>query len=145
MKIDEIYDLWGIDCNIDKNLLGDEALKISQLHHKYFKILTNERLVQRKYEGQLKELKLQKQEFFIMGPTEETHKLGWKLPASGKVLRSDLSLYIDSDKEIIDLTLKIGIQHEKVELLESIIKTISNRNFNIKAYIDWEKFKNGLV
>ena len=58
MKIESIFELWEEDSKIDKNDIGNVALQISELHHKYFKILSNERLVLKKYEEELKELRL---------------------------------------------------------------------------------------
>ena len=144
MKLEDIFAEWEQDSRIDRTELGDEVLRIPKLHHKYFKIFTNERLILRKYEAELKQLKLAKHEFFTMGPTEETHAKGWQLPPQGKILRSDVNNYVDADNEVINLTLKIGIQQEKLELLESIIKSLTNRGFNIKSAIDWEKFKVGI-
>lgn len=144
MKIDDIFGLWKVDSVIDRLELGNEAIKIPQLHHKYFKIYTNERLVLRKYEASMKSLKLSKYEFYTQGPTKETMELGWELPASGKILRADANNYIEADPDIINLSLKIGIQHEKVELLDSIIKSLSQRGYNLSAAINWEKFKMGV-
>jgi hypothetical protein len=144
MKIDDIFGLWEVDSKIDRAELGSEAIKIPQLHHKYFKIYTNERLVLRKYEAEMKTLRMTKYEFYTQGPTKETMELGWELPASGKILRADANAYIESDKDIINLSLKIGIQHEKVELLDSIIKSLSQRGYNLSAAINWEKFKQGI-
>lgn len=144
MKIDEVFTLWEVDSKIDRSELGNESLKIPQLHHKYFQIFTNERLLLRKYEAEMKQLKLHKYEFYTQGPTKETQELGWELPASGKILRADSSNYIEADKDIINLSLKIGIQQEKIELLESIIKTLTQRGYNISAAINWEKFKVGI-
>lgn len=144
MKLEDIYTEWDSDSRIDRSELGDEVLKIPKLHHKYFKIFTQERLLLRKHEAELKQLKLAKHEFLTMGPTEETHAKGWQLPPQGKILRSDVNNYIEADQEVINLTLKIGIQLEKIELLESIIKSLTNRGFNIKAAIEWEKFKVGI-
>jgi hypothetical protein len=144
MKLEDIYTEWEQDANIDRSELGNEVLRIPKLHHKYFKIFTNERLILRKYEVELKQLKLEKHEFFTMGPTEETHARGWRLPPQGKILRSDVNNYIEADKDVVNITLKIGIQQEKLELLESIIKSLTNRGFNIKSAIDWEKFKVGI-
>ena len=144
MKIDDIYDEWEKDSHIDRSELGDESLKIPKLHHKYFKIFTHERLTLRKYEAELKQMRLLKHEFYTLGPTEETHEKGWKLPPQGRILKSEVSNYIDADKDIVNLTLKVGIQQEKIELLQSIIKSLTNRGFNIKAAIDWEKFKVGI-
>jgi hypothetical protein len=144
MKLEDIYIEWEQDANIDRSELGNEVLRIPKLHHKYFKIFTNERLILRKYEVELKQLKLEKHEFFTMGPTEETHARGWRLPPQGKILRSDVNNYIEADKDVVNITLKIGIQQEKLELLESIIKSLTNRGFTIKSAIDWEKFKVGI-
>ena len=90
MKLEQIFELWDVDCKINRSELGEEALNISKLHNKYYKIFANERLVLKKYEALLKQLKLAKNEFFILGPTEETHAKGWTLPPQGKVLRSDV-------------------------------------------------------
>ena len=98
----------------------------------------------RKLEFDLKQLKLEKFEFFTQGPTPEQHEKGWKLPPQGKILKSEANNYVDSDEEVIQLALRIGIQLEKIELLESVIKTFTNRGFNIKAAIEWEKFKVGI-
>ncbi len=144
MKLEDIFTEWDQDSRINRSDLADEVLRIPRLHHKYFKMYTNERLILRKYEAELKQLKLAKHEFFTMGPTEETHAKGWQLPPQGKILRSDVNNYIDADQEVVNLTLKIGIQQEKLELLESIIKSLTNRGFNIKAAIDFENFRSGI-
>lgn len=144
MKIEDIFALWEQDSHLDRSELGNEALNIPKLHHKYFKIFTNERLVLRKYEAEFKQLKLAKHEFFTMGPTNETHEKGWKLPPQGKIIRSDVNNYIEADQEVIDKSLRIGIQQEKIELLESIIKSLTGRGFNIKAAIEWAKFQTGM-
>jgi hypothetical protein len=144
MKLDDIYQEWEKDSEINRNELGDEALRIPKLHHKYFKIFTQERLTLRKLEFDLKQIKLEKFEFFTQGPTPEQHEKGWKLPPQGKILKSEANNYVDSDEEVIQLALRIGIQLEKIELLESVIKTFTNRGFNIKAAIEWEKFKVGI-
>ncbi len=143
MKLESIFELWDADSHVDRQRLDEEALKIGVLHAKYHKIYTNERLILRKYEAELKELKLQKFEFYTQGPTKETVEKGWHLPPIGKILKADASTYVDADKDIINLSLKIGIQHEKIGLLESIIKTLQNRGYNIRAAIDYIKFTSG--
>lgn len=143
MKIEEIHELWKVDAEIDKTEPGEEALKIAKLHHKYFQILSSERLSLRKFESDLKKLRLDKYEFYTQGPNEETQEKGWKLPSKGLILKADIPMYMDADQDIINLSLKIGLQQEKIELLESIIKTIMNRGYNLKVYVEWVKFTNG--
>jgi hypothetical protein len=143
MKLEEIFENWNEDSQIDRTELGDEALKIPKLHHKYFQIYVHEKMILRKFESEMKQLKLDKYEFFSQGPNEETQKKGWKLPAKGIILKSDIPMYMDADEEIIQLSLKIGLQQEKIELLDSIIRSLSNRGYNIKAAIDWQRFTMG--
>ena len=143
MKLESIFELWDQDSKIRREDLSEESLKISTLHSKYHKIYTQERLTLRKYEHELKQLKLDKYEFYTQGPTKETMDKGWQLPPIGKVIKSDVDKYMDADKDLIQLSLKIGVQHEKIELLESILKTIHNRGFQIKNAIDWIKFTSG--
>ena len=143
MKLEDIYEEWKKDSDIDKTELGNEALKIPKLHHKYYQMFTHERLLLRKYEADFKNLKLSKYEFYTMGPTEESRDKGWQLPARGMILKSDLPMYMEADKDIIDMSLRIGMQQEKIELLESIIKSLVNRGFQIKSAIEWTKFTMG--
>lgn len=143
MKIEEVFEHWEQDSKIDKTELGDAALDIPKLHHKYFQILVNEKMQLRKLEAEFKRLKLDKYEFFTQGPNEDTKDKGWKLPPKGMILKGDIPMYMEADEDIINISLKIGLQQEKVELLDSIVKTIINRNFVIRNAIDWQKFTMG--
>jgi len=142
MKLEAIYEEWKKDSEIDKTELGDESIKIPKLHHKYFQVYSSEKLLLKKYEAEMRQLKLAKYEFYTMGPNEDTPK-DWTLPPRGMILKGDIPMYLEGDKEIIEMSLKIGLQQEKVELLESIIKSLSNRGFQIRAAIDWFKFTMG--
>lgn len=144
MKLEEILSLWEQDSKIDKTELAEESLKIPQLHHKYYKIYSHEKLILRKLNAEYKQLKLEKFEFYTQGPNEVTEEKGWVLPAAGRVLKADVGLYIDTDSDVVDLSLKIGLQEEKIELLESIIKTLNNRGYNIHTALEYLKFMNGL-
>jgi hypothetical protein len=143
MKLESIFELWEHDSKINRDELDRESLDASKLHQKYHKIYTQERMLLRKYEIELKLLRLEKFEFYTQGPTRETQEKGWALPPIGKILKADAGNYVDADKDIVELTLKVGIQHEKIELLESIIKSIMNRGFQIKNAIDFMKFQSG--
>lgn len=143
MNIEKILEEWQVDAKMDRTNLAHEAVIIPQLHHKYFKLLVSERLLLRKLEADMKNLKLDKHEFYTQGHTKETQDKGWVLPPKGMILKADLPMYMDADKEIVELNLRLGYQMEKIELLDSIIKMIMNRNFQIKSAIDWTKFEHG--
>ena len=55
----------------------------------------------------------------------------------------DLERFLEADKDMIDIQEKIEYQKEKISYLESIIKTVVNRNFLVKNIIDWRKFTSG--
>lgn len=144
MKLEEIQQLWEKDCEIDRSELGEESLKIAQLHSKYFKLFSAERLLLKKLEKEIKELHKTKFEYYngILSH-DELKQNGWE-PFSLKVLKSDLHIYLDSDKDVCNAQLKLDYQKEKIDYLESIIKALNNRNFQIKNAIDWAKFMNGV-
>ena len=143
MKLEAIYEEWKKDSDIDKTELGDASITIPKLHHKYFQVYTSEKLLLKKYEAEMKTLKLAKYEFYTQGPSRESQEKGWEMPARGMILKQEMPIYMEGDKDIIELSLKIGYQQEKIELLESIIKSLTNRGFQIKAAIDWYKFTMG--
>lgn len=143
VKLDEIQNLWEKDCDIDGNRLDANAIEIAKLHSKYYKIYSQEKMILRKYEADLKILKLEKYEFYDQGPTKETEQKGWKLPAKGRLLKNEIQMYMEGDKEIINQTLKIALQNEKVDFLDSCIKSLNSRGFNIRAAIDFLKFQAG--
>jgi hypothetical protein len=143
MKLDDIQVLWEKDSRIDRTELGEESLKISSLHNKYFKIFSDERLSLRKLEMDYKILYKQKFQYYqgILSD-EELKEFGWE-PFQLKVLKQDLPVYIEGDKDIIAINLRIGLQGEKVSFLESILKNLANRGYQIKNVIEWERFKVG--
>ena len=51
---------------------------------------------------------------------------------------------IISDTDWIKLDEKVNFQKEKVDYLESVVKIINNRQWQIRAMIDWIKFTNGV-
>jgi hypothetical protein len=143
MKLDEILDMWSTDCDVDRTELGEEALKIPKLHSKYLRHFSEERLLLRRLEAERKELVLLKNDYYRGVLSEEDLKSnGWE-PFRLSVLKSDVPTYIEADQDVIKLNLRIAMQQEKVDTLESIIKSISNRGYLIKSAIDYEKFKVG--
>ena len=143
MKFEDIFEEWKNDSEIDRTELANESLKIPKLHHKYYMMLVAEKTLLKKLEADMKQLKLSKYEFYSQGHTEETRALGWALPARGMILKADIPMYMEADKNIVDLSLRIGMQQEKVEFLESIIKSFQTRGYIIKNAIDFMKFTMG--
>jgi len=143
MKLDEIHNMWSQDCEMNRIELGEEALKIPKLHSKYLRMFSDERMLLRKLEEDRSTLKLLKIDYYRgVLPEEDLRANGWE-PFRLSVLKSDLPMYLDADQDIVKINLKISVQQEKVDTLEAIIKSISNRGYLIKSAIDFERFKVG--
>lgn len=143
MKLEDIQAAWEQDSKIDRTELGEESLKIPQLHSKYFNMYSQEKLLLRKLEADCKTLQRLKHEYYTGVISEEDlDEQGWE-PFMLKILRTDLGLYLDSDKDMQTIQLRIEMQKEKVEFLESAIKSLTNRGFQIKNAIEWTRFQMG--
>ena len=66
-------------------------------------------------------------------------------PFNIKLLKQDVDKYLKSDDEIIKLEQKVTYISSIVDYLDRTIKLISNRGFQIKNAIDWQKFTSGVV
>ncbi len=54
-----------------------------------------------------------------------------------------MKVYIESDDDLIDLEAKIKYMDQMLYFLDQVMRQISNRGFQIKSAIEWEKFING--
>jgi len=144
MNLTEIQTLWSKDSEVDRTELGNEATRIPQLHSKYFKLFSTERLKLRQMELLSKQLYVDLWEYYQGNfDYEMCEQKGWE-PFQLKILKSDIQLYIDRNQDWVDNQLKMAMQKEKADFLESIIKSLNGRGFNINAAINWEKFKVGI-
>ena len=146
MKLEDIQELWTSDCVLDDLQLDVESTRIPELHNKYFKIFSDEKLRLVKYESKMKELSKLKWLYYTGKLDKDSlDKLEWEpfeldIKSRNKL---DIDRFLTSDKDMIEMQEKIEYQKEKINYLESIIKTVINRNFLIKNIIDWRKFTSG--
>jgi hypothetical protein len=73
---------------------------------------------------------------------EQLTELGWEAFELA-ITRQDVDRFMESDSDYITLSNKVELQREKINYLENVIKSISNRIWNIRAAIDWHKFTQG--
>jgi len=145
MKIEEIYEMWAKDSEIDQTNVSGESANIPKLHNKYFRVYMEEGMKLKQLRAKYKQLKLLKEQYY-RGELDitELQQYGWE-PQPLKILRTDIGTYIDADQDMINLSLKVGMIEEKVNYLEAIIKMISNRGFQLKTIVDWERFRTGAM
>jgi len=143
MKLSEIQEMWSADAKIDRTELGEESLRIPSLHSKYFNLFSAERMILRQLEIEQKELYRVKFEYYNGTLSEDELRTNGLEPFALRVLKSDISVYLQADPDLNKLNLRIEMQKEKVDFLESIIKNLPARGYQINAAISWEKFKVG--
>jgi len=144
MLLEEIEKEWAEDVNINPLKLDAESLRIPKLHSKYYKMLVHEKMVLIKLKNKLEEKEYILEQFYNKTLTvEELNQHNLPLIQDKKILRQDIPSVISNRPDVIELKTKLGVQHIKIEFLESILKSIQGRNWNIRDAIEWRKFENG--
>ena len=143
MKLEEIQELWNRDREIDYTELGTESIRIPLIHDKYLKIFTDERIRLKGLEFELSKTVRTKTEYYSGKMSqEELDRRGWE-QYLGRLLKNEMANYIESDDDVIKLKQQLVVLQEKVSYLDSVIRMINNRGFQIKNALDWLKFTNG--
>lgn len=143
MELEKIVEMWDKDCKIDETELGLESTKIPQVHNKYLKIYMGERITFFKLQSEVKKIRRTLTEYYLGELSrEELEELG-RDQFYKKLLKNEIDTYIESDNLLIDSLLKMSLQEQKVNYLESVIKSINNRGYNIKNAIEWMRFVGG--
>jgi len=144
MTLNEIKKLVEQDLEIDDTELGAEALKSPQLHNKYLCFLLDEKNNLHSMEIYLRNLEKDKWLYYTgKMSSEQLKEKGWE-PFDLAIIKQDVDLFINSDKEYADKLLKVNLQKEKVNYLENVVKIMSNRAWNVKSAIEWNKFTQGI-
>ena len=141
MNLDEVQEMWQRDSVIDPDNLHDESLKIPQLHSKYYTIYNTTILLREKARETYNKVKLDRYNYYTGKATAEVYA---EEPFPYKVRDKEaLQRHMDADERLNKIDLKIRYYDIMLKFLEEIIKTISNRTFQIKNAIEWNKFQAG--
>lgn len=144
VNIEALMEEWSKDAGYDETEPQRAITNIPRLHAKYLRIMTHHNLVVKKLTSDYNFRRKIKWEYYNgdLNNPEDLAKYGLE-PMMKKVLRADLSHYLDSDTELNNILLKKVMHEEIVEFCKSVIKELNNRTFQIKAYMDWERFVGG--
>lgn len=144
MTIEEILSEWKKDAIVDRLELGDAAAEVSSLHAKYLSMLFQERSRLLKINKDLAATKKLRWEYWNgVLSIEDIRANGWD-PQPLKLLKQDIPLYLEADEVLSDIQLRSNVQQEKINVLDSILKHLAQRGYNITSAINWEKLKGGL-
>lgn len=140
--LEQVLKHWEKDAVIDSTEPGKELLRIPTLHNKYLNILTQHRIASKRAHANYMRMKKTKWEYYTGKLSqEELEQYGWEpFPFT---LKSDISVYIESDSDLIKLLEKKMYHDETVSVIESIMNELKQRTWQIRSFIDFEKFING--
>ena len=141
MNLDKIQERWQKDSVIDPDNLHDESLKIPQLHCKYYTLYNTITLLREKAKTSYSKIKLERYNFYTGKAEPEVYV---EEPFPYKVREKDaIQRHLEADEKLTTLDLKIRYYDATLKFLEEIIKTVSNRTYQIKNAIEWHKFQTG--
>ena len=142
MNLDELKLQVEKDLKVDNEHLDTESLKNQEIKAKYLDIKSKYELLLFKAKGEYKRIYRDKWEYY--GGKADA-KVYVSKPFDIKVLKTDLSVYITSDEEVIDAENKIGYLETVVDYIKGVIKSVDNRGWDIKNAIEWKKFEAGVT
>jgi hypothetical protein len=141
IDLDMIQKMWEEDAKIDMDNLHTESTNIPSLHAKYFDIYNNIVLLKKKAEQQKKNIRHERYEYFTGKADPEVYI---ENPFPKKIRDKDtLQKYLDADEKLSQVCLKIDYYETILNYLESILKVIQNRTYQIKNAIEFLKFQAG--
>ena len=145
-KLSDIQEMWKTDCKIDDIELDASSLQVPVLHAKYSEILSNQKLIQIRYENQLKDLQKDKWLWYTGKLSqEEIQEKNWDYdPFNGlTILKSDYDKFFGADKDIQTAVEKLEYCRVVVEYLQDIVSQLTWRHQTIKNIIEWRRFMAG--
>ena len=142
-QIEKLLEMWKVDAEIDKANISEEIIKIPRLHGKYLDILSRYKILLKEIDFKYLKMKRIMFEYYTGKMDQETLEK-YNLEPFEYILKSDISLYMDSDERLNKYKVKKAIYEEVVSICNAILKELNSRTFQLKAYIDYEKFINGL-
>jgi|TARA_B100002019_G_scaffold291600_1_gene312236 hypothetical protein len=141
MDLDKVQEMWQKDSVIDPDNLHDESLKIPQLHSKYYTVYNTIMLLRERAQESYNRVKLERYNYYTGKATAEVYA---EEPFPYKVREKDaIQRYLDADQKLSAVDMKIKYYNVTLKFLEEIIKNVSNRTFQIKNAIEWQKFQAG--
>ena len=141
MNLDKIQEMWERDANIDPDNLHNESLKIPQLHSKYYTVYNTISLLREKARESYNRIRLERHNYYTGKAPAEAYVTE---PFAYKVREKDaIQRHLEADEKLSQIDMKIKYYDTMLKFLEEIIKVVSNRTFQIKNAIEWNKFQAG--
>jgi len=143
--IQELLTMWGNDVKFDQTQPDRELARIGSLHSKYLTILSEHRLAMKTVEQKYYRIRKLKWEYYtgkLNGDKVTLEKYGWE--PFMFTLKSEVPSYLEADRDLQLLMTQKGLHEEIVEVCQSILKELQSRTYQIKDFITWQRFIQGV-
>ena len=142
-QLEELLEMWRKDCDVDRTEPDKELLNIPKHHSKYLNILSRHRLLSKESEFKYNKMKKVKWEYYNGKLDDDELKArGWEpFPF---VLKSEINTYLDSDEDLNKYLANKIMHDEIVEVCTTILKELNSRTYQLRDYISWQKFIQGI-
>ena len=141
MNLEQIQEMWERDSKIDPDNLHDESLKIPQLHSKYYTLYNTITLMREKARTQYSKVRLERYNYYTGKAPAEAYI---EEPFPYKVREKDaIQRHLEADDRMNKVDMKIKYYDIMLKFLEEVIRAVSNRTYQIKNAIEWNKFQAG--
>ncbi len=142
IDLDELQKMWEKDAEIDPDNLHNESLNVPILHSKYYQLYNTILLLRKKAEQQRKNIRHERYEYFSGKADPEVYTQN---PFPKKIRDKDtMQKYLDADEKLSNSSMKIEYYDTLLNYIESILKQITNRTYQIKNAIEFMRFNAGL-
>jgi hypothetical protein len=142
IDLEKIQEMWEKDAKIDPDNLHTESLNIPVLHAKYFDLYNTIVLLRKKAEQQKKNIHHERYEYFS-GKADPNVYVENPFPKKIRD-KETMQKYLDADDKLSSINMKICYYDTMLYYLESILKVIQNRTYQIKNSIEFLRFNAGL-
>ena len=141
-NIEQILSHWEKDSVIDQTEPGKELIRIPILHNKYLSMLIKHKMASKKANLDFIKMRKIKWEYYTGKLSKnQLDEYGWE--PFKFTLKSDINVYLEADLDLIKFTEKKIYHEEVVVMIESIMKELNSRTYQLKDFISWERFIGG--
>ena len=136
---------WETDCIIDRDRLDESSIRTANLHQKYLNILTDYKLRLFKLEKEFLEMKGLRSRYYNGQLTkEELQQHQWQQYQYKTPLKSELERLLETDQSLLNILDRESYIKICFEYTEEILKSLRERNWQIRNAIEFIKFQEGI-
>jgi hypothetical protein len=144
LQLEELMEQWKVDSTIDHSHLDTSSIRTANLHQKYLDLLTKYKIKIFALDKKYLEMKGLRSRYYNGQMTkQELSDNKWEQYLYKTPLKSELERLLETDPYLLEIKDKTSYFTFCFEYCEEVLKALRDRNYQIKAAIDFMKFQAG--